>query len=219
MRAARLVGSSALLLAPLLAGAQDKHPFTDSWFWGVKGGQTIFKTEIAKTTAPVIGVEWLITRSNVALHVGLDQSYFDATSTVTDAPTRGVVRRVDFRDLRRFTMSAYSFPLTYWESVRPYAGVGFAVNFIPRATPQGDQYASPEARDTVLARINDARARVSLLGTIGVQAQYKRFAPFLQAQVMPTQGRNQFLINGEGFTYVIEGGLRINASKAIERLR
>jgi hypothetical protein len=60
---------------------------------------------------------------------------------------------------------------------------------------------------------------VSLLGTIGVQAQYKRFAPFLQAQVMPTQGRNQFLINGEGFTYVIEGGLRINTSKAIERLR
>jgi hypothetical protein len=219
MHTARLLGCSALLLAPMLVGAQDTHPFADSWFWGVKGGQTIFRTEIAKTTAPVIGAEWLITRSNVALHVGLDQSFFDATSTVTDAPTRGVVRSVDIRDLRRFTMSAYAFPLTYWASVRPYAGVGFAVSVIPRATPQGEQYASPEARDTVLARVHDARARVSLVGTVGVQAQYKAFAPFVQAQVMPTPGRNQFLINGEGFTYVIAGGLRINAATAIERLR
>jgi hypothetical protein len=71
----------------------------------------------------------------------------------------------------------------------------------------------------VLARINDARSRMSLLGTVGVQAQYRRFAPFLQAQVMPTQGRNEFLINGEGFTYVVEGGLRYNFGSSIARDR
>jgi hypothetical protein len=219
MRALRLLASSVLALTPLVAGGQDRHPFQDSWFWGAKGGLTIFKTEVAKTEAPLIGVEWLITRRNVALHVGLDQTYFDAVSTVADAPTRGVTRRVDIRDLRRFSVSGYAMPVAWWGVVRPYAGVGMAFNFIPRASPQGDQFASPAARDTVLQRINDVKARLSLLGTVGVQAQYRRFAPFLQAQVMPTQGRNEFLINGEGFTYVIEGGLRYNFGSSIERLR
>jgi hypothetical protein len=219
MRAARLVGSAALLLVPALVGAQEKHPFSDSWFWGAKGGATFFKTEIASTTAPLIGVEWLITRSKVGLHVSLDQSYFEAVSTVADAPTRGVVRRVDIRDLRRFSLSSVTFPYVWRESVRPYAGLGVAFNFVPRAGPQGDQFASPEARDTVLARINDVKARMSLLGTVGVQAQWRRFAPFIQAQVMPTQGRNEFLINGDRLTYVVEGGMRVNFVRAVERLR
>jgi hypothetical protein len=209
----------AILLVPALASAQEKHPFTDSWFWGAKGGVVTFRTEIARTSAPVIGAEWLITRSKGALHVSLDQAYFDAQSVVANSPSGGVPRRVNIRDLRRFSASYYLMPWTYFGSVRPYIGLGMAFNFIPRAEPDGDNFASPAARDTVLQRINDAQSRGSLLGTLGVQAQYRRFAPFVQATVMPTQGRNEFLINGDGFTYHIEAGLRYNFGSSIERMK
>ena len=218
MRCARWVGTMALLLTPALGSAQEKHPFIDSWFWGAKGGLVTFRTEIARTTAPTIGADWLITRSKGALHVSLDQSYFDAQSVVANSPS-GERRLVDIRDWRRFSASYYYMPRVFFGSVRPYAGVGMAFSFIPRAQPSSPNFDGPAHRDTVLARINDAKSRASLLGTIGMQAQYRRFAPFVQATVMPTQGRNQFLINGDGFSYHIEGGLRFNFGSSIERLK
>jgi len=54
----------------------------------------------------------------------------------------------------------------------------------------------------------------------GVQADVKKWAPFAQATVMPTQGAlHGFLINGNGFTYYLEAGMRYNFGSAIEKLR
>jgi hypothetical protein len=220
MRSARLLGVLGLILAPSVASAQERHPFTDSWFWGVKGGVAFLHTEVNRAEAPAFGAEWLITRSKFALYVSLDQAYFDGVSTVNNSPSTGVPRRVEIRDMRRFTGSAYFFPRSFADgAIRPYAGLGYAFNFIVRAASQGDQFASPEARDTVLDRIESARARSSIIGTAGLQVQIQRLAPFLQASFMPTQGRGQFLINGQGFSYYVEAGLRYNFGSAIERLR
>jgi hypothetical protein len=70
-----------------------------------------------------------------------------------------------------------------------------------------------------MTRIETAKTRGSVIGTLGAQLQLWRIAPFVQATVVPTRGSNEFLINGQGFTYYVEGGIRINFGNAIERLR
>jgi hypothetical protein len=186
----------------------------------VKGGVAFLHTEVNRAEAPAFGAEWLITRSKFALNVSIDQAYFDGVSTVNNSPSTGVPRRVEIRDMRRLSGSVFMFPRTFaGGAIRPYAGLGYAFNFIVRANSQGDQFASPEARDTVLNRIESARSRSSLIGTAGLQVQIQRLAPFLQASFMPTQGRGQFLINGQGFSYYVEAGLRYNFGTSIERLR
>jgi hypothetical protein len=219
MRSARLLSLVVLLLVPSIASAQEKNPFTDSWFWGAKGGMAFLRTSVARTEAPIVGIEWLITRSKFGLYIGLDQAYFDALSTVEDAPTRGVIRTVEIRDMRRFTTAVYFFPKVWWESVRPYGGLGYAYNFVVGANSEGAQFANAEARDTVLARIEAAKSRSSILGTVGVQVDWRRFAPFVQGTVMPTRGEGRFLINGVGMSYYVEAGLRYNFGSAIERLK
>jgi hypothetical protein len=228
MRSTRLLSLVGLSLLPAIAGAQEKNPFTDSWYWGAKGGLVQFNTSVARTNAPVIGAEWLITRSKFALYVALDQAYFGCgdppcadpvISTVDDAPTRGVVRRVDIRDMRRFTVAMNMYPKVWMESIRPYFGLGYALNMVVRATSEGTQFANSSARDTVLQRIEDAKTRGSVIGTFGVQVDYRRFAPFIQVSTMPTRGKGTFLLNGEGFTYYLEAGLRYNFGSAIEKLK
>jgi hypothetical protein len=236
MRSARLIGLLGVLVLPSLSAAQERNPFTDSWFWGAKGGMAFLHTGTeSRTDAWSIGAEWLITRSRFGLYVGLDQAYFGCIpteldpcdedtrvlSTVNDAPTRGVTRRVDIQDMRRLSASVYYFPKSWGESVnlRPYIGLGYSFNFVVRAQSDGNQFANSAARDTVLARIESAKTRNSLLLTTGLQVNYKRIAPFVQALVMPTRGSGEFLINGNGFTYYVEAGLRVNVGSAIERLK
>jgi hypothetical protein len=237
MRSARLLGFLGVLVVPSLSAAQEKNPFIDSWFWGAKGGMAFLHTGTeARTDAWSIGAEWLITRTKFGLYIGLDQAYFGCIpseletcdsdnrvlSTVNDAPTRGVQRRVDIQDMRRLSASMYFFPKSFGNSVaiRPYAGLGYSFNFVVRAQSDGNQFASAEARDTVLSRIESAKTRSSFILTTGVQFNYKRIAPFIQAIAMPTQGkRRDFLINGSGFTYYVEAGLRFNVGTAIERLK
>ena len=221
MRCTRLLGVFAvvsLLAAPSMASAQEDSPFMNSWFWGAKGGLLVMHTEIGQTNAPMIGAEWLITRSRYALYVGLDQSYFDAVSTVQDAPSTGINRRVDIRDLRRVTAAVYFFPKELI-TIRPYGGVGFSFNSIVRAASQSNQFSTPESRDTVLARIQEAKTRGSIIGTLGLQWKMGKLAPFLQGTVMPTKGSGGFLLNGETFSYVIEAGMRYNFGSAIEVFR
>jgi hypothetical protein len=210
----------ALVLSPSLATGQERLPFTNSWFWGGKGGVAFLPTATNRAEAPAFGAEWLITRTKFAMYVALDQAYFDAVSTVENAPSNGVVRLVDIRDMRRFTTAVYFFPGSLGDGLfRPYAGLGYSFNYVVRATSQGNQFDSPEARDTVMTRIETAKTRGSVIGTLGAQLQLWRIAPFVQATVVPTRGSNEFLINGQGFTYYVEGGIRINFGNAIERLR
>jgi hypothetical protein len=234
MRSARVVSLLGLLLMPSVAAAQEKNPFTDSWFWGAKGGLAFLHMGTgARTDAAAFGAEWLITRTKFGLNVALDQAYFGCIpsttttcsdddkvqSTVVDAPTHGVTRRVNMQDMRRFSLSVLAFPKVWANSIRPYAGVGYSFNFVVRAESDGSQFASAEARDTVLARIESAKTRSSFMFTGGIQASIGRFAPFIQGVAMPTRGDTRFLVNGHGWTYYVEGGLRFNVGTAIEKLR
>lgn len=206
---------AALGSAPLAAqGTADWDVRPNSWYWGVYGGQTSFPTTIARTTAPMVGVEWTITRTRFALNIFAEQSYFNAVSTVPDSPS-SAPRRVDIQDLRRVGGSAMMF-LPPYKYFHPWFGAGYAMNFVRTATPQGSSYASPADRDIVLDRIDQARVQGKLFGEFGMMASYKQWAPFVQYTVMPTKGTSSWLVNGEGFTNVWKLGWRYSFGSAID---
>jgi len=206
---------SVFAAAPLAAqGSADWDFRPDSWYWGIYGGQSSFATTIARTTAPMVGVDWMITRKRIALNVFAEQSYFNAVSTVPDSPS-SAPRRVDFQDLRRVGGSAMMF-LPQYKYFHPWVGAGYAFNFVRSATPQGSSYASPGDRDIVVARVDEARAHGGLFGDVGMMVTYKQWAPFVQYTVMPTKGSSSWLVNGEGFTNVWKLGWRYSFGSAID---
>jgi hypothetical protein len=221
MRSLRLnvLGLAALAaagLTPAGAAAQEKAAsWQDSWFWGAYGGYTSFATSVAHTNAPTIGADWVITRSRYALNVFAEQSYFNAVSTVVDFPTTAP-RRVDITDMRRVGFAAMIFTPSY-KLLKPYVGLGYALNFIKTGTPEGAAYASPAARDSVLLRVRNARAAGKPFGDFGLMLVWRRFAPFAQYTVMPTQGTGNWFVNGQGFTNIWSAGLRYNFGTSIEK--
>ena len=220
MRSFRLVvlalaSSAAVGLSPSMAAAQQAaSSWQDAWFWGAYGGYTSFATSVARTNAPTIGLDWMITRQNIALNVFAEQSYFNAVSTVPDFSTPAQ-RLVNMTDMRRIGFAAMIFPPEMF-TVKPYFNLGFAFNFVKTAAPQPPaSFASAEARDSVQGRINDARAEGKVFGSFGVMKLYGRFAPFAQYTVMPTQGSGSWLVNGDGFTNIWSIGVRYNFGTSI----
>src|SRR5687768_17689422 len=127
MAIARCLASAVAFAAMIPAAGLTQLPrddFKDSWFWGVKGGVISFSTTtVENRTEPVVGGEWLLTRTRGALYLALDQSLFSASSSLTD--TTGQAHNVTIRDMRRFTAAAMAFPLYFdagFASIRPYAG-------------------------------------------------------------------------------------------------
>lgn len=211
-----VLASAAVGIAPSSAAAQrSAASWQDSWFWGAYGGYTSFGTRLANTNAPTIGLDWVITRSRFALNVFAEQSYFNAVSTVADFPT-AADRKVNITDMRRFGFSAMLLTPS-WKIIHPYVGLGYAFNFIKQGTPQGSFYASPAARDSVIARVNDARSAGKPFGNLGLMIIVGRVAPFAQYTVMPTRGTGNWMVNGEGFTNIWSAGLRLNLGSSIEK--
>lgn len=219
MRTARRVASVAVLAAMLPAVALTQSPrqfrqFKDSWFWGVKGGVISFSTAtVEDKVEPVVGIEWLLTRTRGALYLALDQSLFDATSALQD--TLEQMHTVVIRDMRRATAAALAFPFSLESSlgaIRPYAGVGFALNFIRTATIAALPADSAQRRD-VRERLEDQRDRAAPLLILGLQLQVGPIAAFGQATAMPAEAR--FLLNGRP-TLFAEVGVRFNAGSSRE---
>jgi hypothetical protein len=211
-----LAALSAALFAsaPLAAqGTADWDVRPDSWYWGVYGGQTSFATTIARTNAPMIGVEWTITRTRFALNVFAEQSYFNAVSTVPDSGASSAPRRVDIQDMRRIGGSAMMF-LPQYKYFHPWFGAGYGFNFIRQATPQGG-FASPPAKTALLAAVENRRSQGKLFGELGMMVAYREWAPFLQYTVMPTQGTGSWMVNGDGFTTIWKLGFRYSFGTSI----
>lgn len=209
------VSLASPIAAPLAAqGTADWDVRPNSWYWGIYGGQTSFATSIDRTTAPMAGVEWMITRSRFALNVFAEQSHFNAVSTVTDFPT-SAPRRVDIQDLLRVGVSAMMF-LPQYKYFHPWFGAGYGFNFIRAATVQSSSFASLAARDSVTARVDGARAQGKLFGELGMMVSYRQWAPFLQYTVMPSKGSSSWLVNGEEFTNIWKLGFRYSFGPAIQ---
>ena len=215
-------GLACVALLPALAAAQSAPPsvpqkarsFTDSWYWGAKGGVSMFSSATEDISAPSVGAEWLITRTRVAMYVSVEQSFFETEGGVFDPTSAGGVRLVDIQDSRRYNLQLFAFPKQFGP-FRPYAGIGFALIAIRDANPTG-AFATPASQDSLFGRVNDESSRTAAVFTLGGQYDVQRFGIFVQASAMGT--RNRFLINGKPNTYLLEGGLRYNVVDAVEKL-
>jgi hypothetical protein len=214
--AAALAG---LTLLPSLLFAQSNgssNGMKDSWFWGINGGAMIFNAgfdEDVMVTAPSVGGEWLITRTNVALRVSVAQAFFEEQSAIFDPTVSGSVRPVDVKDWRRYAAELYFMP-SGDRSLVPYAGFGLALNVLQSATPAGS-FSSEESLEEVFTLVDEFSTRASLMFTLGTQVRVGRSGVFVQASAMPT--RNQFLLNRSNYTIGHEAGIRYNVGSAIER--
>ena len=212
----RIACALALVAIPSqVALAQIRHNFKDSWFWGVKGGVISFSTAtVENKLKPVVGGEWLLTRSQGALYIAVDQALFDESSAFTD--TVGQSHTVTIRDMRRITAAAMAFPFSLDAVIatfRPYAGVGFALNFLRTAELDAGLPSDSAARRDVSRRLADQQDRAAPLLILGLQAQLGRIAAFAQGTIMPAETR--FLLNGSP-TMFAEVGLRFNAGRSKE---
>src|SRR5690242_18327328 len=95
-------GLACAVVLPAVAAAQQvpqkARSFTDSWYWGAKGGVSMFGAAAEDISAPTFGGEWLITRTRVAMYLSVEQSFFDTQGGVFDPTSAGSVRIVDIKD-------------------------------------------------------------------------------------------------------------------------
>jgi len=217
-----LAGTVLLALAPASAQAQEARRFTDSWFWGAKGGLMTFWTpRVNHAPAPLIGVDMLITKRYAALYLAADQAFFkensiypvyDTQSLSTDSTTLVPVGNAEaqIRNMRRYTAALMVFPREY-AIFRPYAGIGFSLNQINKVSNTGGA-----TGDLQQESLNEFKSGTMPIVILGAQGQVGRVSVFGQGSIIPS--RSDFLISGRS-TYFIEGGIRYNVGPARERVR
>jgi hypothetical protein len=210
----RLIPGLVLLaLAPSVGAAQEGRLFNNSWFFGAHvGNMTYWTRTTSHGQAPFIGGETLITRKRGGLYISMDQAYFDATTMMDDASQTSVYRIVDIKDNRRVTAAAMIFPKSFG-FLRPYGGIGFALNFIQSAKPRGAY--NPNVDAQLAIDLNDQKTRSAPVFIAGAQLQLLRFSVYGQGTYMPAQA--DFLLNNNE-TYFIEAGIRYNIGSSIEKL-
>jgi hypothetical protein len=210
---------AGIALVPALLSAQSDESakyFNDSWFWGINGGTMMFTAGAdrdVQVMAPAVGAEWLITRTRIALRLAIQQAFFEEQAAVFDPTVNGAARPVDVSDWRRYAAEMLFFPKAYG-NLRPYAGLGLALNVLQNATPMGS-FASEQSLDSVFTQVHESSSRASAVFSAGVQAGLGRSALFVQGSAMPT--RNNFLFSRANYTFVVEAGLRYNFGSAIEK--
>lgn len=210
---------ASFALAPSVAEAQQGRTFQDAWFWGVKAGGMSYSTVLeTNRQAPLAGVDWVITRSRGGLYVSYDQAFFDRQTAVIDQdPFSGELslRPVDLKNMRRVSVLAMGFPMKS-QTLRPYFGLGLALNHIGSAQAQGD-YQSQEQFLIVDEQINEQKTSFSPTLMVGAQYQLPWAHVFVQG-VANSAHRNFFLNDGNGgFGFSYELGLRYNIGRSIER--
>ena len=200
------------------SAAQDARQFKDAWFWGVKGGGLLYSS--ASTTgggAPLVGAEWLITRTNGGLYLSFDQAFLTTTGGFTDRDSVGsFVRNVPLKNLRRFTMAGMIFP-AQTRNLHPYAGAGLAFNRIDAEPPNANSAHFLSAQDSILAR----KAAFSPIFIAGIQARFKPMSLFVQGTASPIQ-KSFFLSNSNSsrsFNLSLELGARYNVGSSIDHAR
>jgi hypothetical protein len=206
-----LAAACAVAILPAVSAAQSVRGFDDSWFWGVKAGIASFSTsQVQNATAPLVGGEWLITRSRFGLYISADQSFFTENSGIEDFV--GGEYQIEMKNMRRISAAGLFFPRTLG-ALRPYAGIGMALNWIGDAVPLSNFSSSDEAA-YVEREVAERRDRASVIFMLGAQGQIGTVSPFAQVTMQPSHPG--FLLNDRP-VYFLEGGIRMNFGPSRER--
>jgi hypothetical protein len=187
----------------------------------VKGGGVLYSSASTENSiAPLVGAEWLITRTRGGLYVSFDQAFLTTTGSFLDRePDSTFQRNVALKNLRRFSIAAMVFPM---QSARyhPYAGFGMVLNQIGSAAAQG-AFLNPGRYAIALDSVQSKKTSFTPMLIGGMQVRMAPFSVFGQAVASPAQ-QNFFLYNnggGQAFNLSLEGGVRFNFGSSIDRVR
>ena len=213
------IGLAALLPRP--SAAQAGKQFKDAWFWGVKGGGMLYSSASTENSAaPLVGAEWLVTRTRGGLYLSFDQAFLTTTGSFLDRdPDSTFQRNVALKNLRRFSIAAMVFPMQS-AKYHPYAGFGMVLNQIGAASAQG-AFVNSGRYQIALDSVQSKKTSFTPMLVGGLQMRMAPFSVFGQAVASPAQQRF-FLYNtngGTSFNLSLEGGIRYNIGSSIERIR
>lgn len=234
MRTLRGVLMTAVVLAglfPSSADAQQGRRFENAWFWGVKGGGMLYATSAVapgvdgepvfgsqERHAPVLGAEWLITRTHGGLYVSYDQGFMDEISFFRNAQdVDSAIVALGVTNTRRVNFAGMIFPPVS-RFVQPYAGAGFAYLQVAgtHALNADDAFNEPGEAEAFAAHVLQNKAQFQPLAILGVQARLRPFSVFVQGTATPF--RNDFLLRGGRSAVVAyEMGIRYNIGSSIDR--
>jgi hypothetical protein len=214
LRALTAATGLALVLSQQ-SSAQDTRQFKDAWFWGLKTGGTSYSSATTSNGgAPLIGAEWLITRTNGGLYVSLDQAFIKTTGSFRDRDADSTyVRSVGLNNLRRFTIAGMIFP-AQTRNLHPYVGGGFVLNQVGGVALTG----APTAIST--DSISAKKTAFSPMFIGGVQARFKPMSVFVQGSASPAQHTFFYSnISTNQLAFALEFGIRYNVGSSIDRDR
>lgn len=202
---------------PTIASAQQGRGFKDSWFWGLKGGGFALADSGQKyIQAPVVGVDWMITRTHGGLYVSGSETFFSQHTYVLRDPAAADsgLRPVALKNLRRLDVAAMGFPGEHLK-LHPYVGGGFTLAEVVTAVPDGP-FSNDDQLNFALQTIHDRKTAFSTFFIGGVQYRMRRASAFGQVTANPAQS-SFLLYNGRPWNFGYEVGLRYNFGSSISR--
>lgn len=233
LRGVLLSAAALAVLLPAAAEAQQGRRFENAWFWGIKGGGTLYEhSSVGQDAggaygaavadwnlAPTVGLEWLITRTRGGLYASYEQGLLEERTGYTlDAfDPNASIAAVDLNNLRRVNLAGMLFPpVNRW--MQPYVGLGVSLVQIADAeTVNPEVFADAAEQEAFEDFITEQRTQLQPLAILGVQARLQPFSVFIQGTA--TRFDERFLIRGGSSAMVTyEIGIRYNIGSAIERL-
>jgi hypothetical protein len=212
------IGLAALL--PQTSAAQAGRQFKDAWFWGIKGGGMLYSSASTENSAaPLVGAEWLITRTRGGLYVSYDQAFLSTTGSFLDRdPDSTFTRNVSLKNMRKVSLAAMVFPFQS-AKYHPYVGFGMAMSQIGAANFQSG-FTNSGRYQIALDSVQSKKTSFSPTLIGGLQMRMQPFSVFGQAVASPTQ-QSFFLRNANSgsFNFSLEGGIRYNFGSSIDRVR
>jgi hypothetical protein len=211
------IGIALVAAVPMTVAAQHGRGFKDAWFWGVRGGGlSVADSGGDYDQAPMIGIDWLVTRTHGGVYLSASEAYFSQhIFTLFDPfrPDSGFTVRV--RNLHRFDAAAMAFPGDVHSDFHPYGGVGFTLS--DAATIRTDfVFVDFNRFHSAQLIIRSRRASISPFFIAGGQYRISDISIFGQATLSPTQ-RSFILYNGRPWNFGYELGLRYNIGPSIAK--
>jgi hypothetical protein len=224
MRGFRALAVLALVALPAAGvSAQATRGFKDSWYWGLKAGGMMYQVQSdSMAFAPVVGVDWFISRTVGGLYVSFDQAFFhNAAVFVNDSvnPLYAGPRTVYLSNMRRLSVAGMLFPMQSYR-LHPYVGFGGTLNYIASVKPQG-AYVTPGGQTQkalVDATVQQFRSNAVPLALIGAQLRLIKLSVFGQVTATPSTS-NFFLFTGTGVRATGEFGVRFNTGTSVDPMR
>jgi hypothetical protein len=222
----------ATIFAALLAqpsAAQEGRPFHNAWFWGVRGGVLNYSSDADlvgpasgegtdNAAAPLVGADWLITRSRAGLYVGVDQSFFTSAAYYRRPAVSGDPG-ARLRNLRRISLAGMLFPAQS-PNMHPYAGFGLSLNQIG-AVGLDATIPIPALASAAADSLQSKKVTIAPMFMAGIQRRLPGFSVFAQGSGTWLQ-RGYFLRNQDPkhfLQWTLEGGIRYNVGSSIDRQR